>query len=305
MTTDLVKLLNERKNSAQERFEKLRNETNQESFKKNDERFWRPEVDKAGNGMAIIRFLDTPPGEDSPWVRLWSHAFKGPTGQWYIENSRTTLGENDPVGELNSKLWNSGDEKAKDVARAQKRKLTYTSNILVVSDSKNPENEGKVFLFSYGKKIYDKIKDLMSPQFEDEKPINPFDFYTGANFRLKIRNVEGYRNYDKSEFDKPSELFDGDAEKIAEVWGACHKLKPLIDASQFKPYEVLKARLETVCNGDVAVPKSAVNGGVADNDDEIDFEAAAGIKTKPAQKASTPVADDIDEFRSMMPDDDE
>ena len=164
-----------------------------------DERFWQPEVDAAGNGYAVIRFLDTPAvdGEDGlPWVQIWSHGFQGPGG-WYIENSLTTLGKTDPVSEYNTVLWNSGIEANKEIARKQKRKLTYIANVLVISDAKRPQNEGKVFLFKFGKKIFDKIKEQLEPQFQDEKPMNPFDFWKGANFKVKIRNVEGYRNYDK------------------------------------------------------------------------------------------------------------
>ena len=178
--------------------EKIANPTtNQE-----DNRFWQPEVDKVGNGYAVIRFLPPSQGEDLPWVRIWNHGFQGPTGKWYIEDSLTTIGLPDPVSELNNQLWNSGNEADKDVARAQKRKLTYISNILVVTDPGRPDNEGKVFLFKFGKKIFDKIKDVADPQFQDEESVNPFDFWSGANFKLKIRKVEGYRNYDKSEFDK-------------------------------------------------------------------------------------------------------
>ena len=176
----------------------------------NDDRFWQPTVDKAGNGYAVIRLLPPPKGEELPWARVWNHGFQGPTGKWYIENSLTTLNLPDPVSELNSELWNSGVESNKDIARKQKRRLTYISNILVVKDPANPQNEGKVFLYKFGKKIFDKIKDVMQPQFEDEDPINPFDFWKGANLKLKIRNVEGYRNYDKSEFEPISPIAESD-----------------------------------------------------------------------------------------------
>ena len=173
-----------------------------------DERMWKPTVDKAGNGYAVIRFLPAGEGVDVPWARYWDHGFKGPQGQWYIEKSLTSIGLNDPVGEMNSLLWNSGIEADKDKARTQKRRLHYVSNILVVSDPGNPANEGKVFMYQYGKKIFDKIMDMMQPQFQDEEPVNPFDFWEGANFKLKIRQVEGYRNYDKSEFASTSALAD-------------------------------------------------------------------------------------------------
>ena len=222
--------------------------------RKDDDRFWTPEVDKAGNGYAVIRFLPPPQGEEFPFVRVWKHAFKGPTGKWYIENSLTTLGQNDPVGELNQQLWNSGTDANKEIARAQKRKLEYIVNILVVSDKNRPENEGKVFLFKFGKKIWDKIKDVTEPQFEDEDPINPFDFWEGANFKLKITNVAGYRNYDRSEFDRPSAVASDDA-KIEKIWGSQHSLQDFLNPRHFKSYDDRKRKLDMVLNvqGQVAV----------------------------------------------------
>ena len=177
-----------------------------------DDRFWRPELDKASNGFAIIRFLPASGDSELPWVRLWDHGFQG-QGGWYIENSLTTLNQKDPVSELNSKLWNSGTEKGKDIARKQKRRLHYIANILIVSDPKNPKNEGKVFLYKFGKKIFNKIQEAMQPEFEDESPVNPFDFWKGANFRLKVRKIAGFINYDKSEFDSPTPLLDGPVEE--------------------------------------------------------------------------------------------
>lgn len=211
-----------------------------------DDRIWKPNVDKAGNGYAVIRFLPAPEGEDLPWVRYWDHGFKGPTGKWYIENSLTSIGQQDPVSEMNSQLWNSGIESDKEVARQRKRRLHYVSNILVISDSANPENEGKVLLFKYGKKIFDKVMDVMQPQFEDETPVNPFDFWGGANFKLKIRNAEGYRNYDKSEFDGVTELFDGDEAKLEYVFNQLHSLKEFTDPENYKTYTELKKKLYDV-----------------------------------------------------------
>ena len=226
-----------------------------------DERLWKPELDKTGNGYAVIRFLPAVKGEDLPWAKLWNHAFQGPTGQWYIENSLTTLGQKDPVSEMNSAYWNSGVESDKEIARRQKRKLQYYSNIYVVSDSRHPEHEGKVFLFRFGKKIFDKITEAMKPEFEDETPINPFDFWEGANFKLKIRKVDGYWNYDKSEFEGPSAVFDND-EAIEELWNKQFPLKPFLAPENFKSYDELKAKLDRVLTGvrntgtaeDVAVP---------------------------------------------------
>jgi len=209
--------------------------------------FWKPEVDKAGNGMATIRFLDVSPedGEDSlPWVKIFSHGFQGPGG-WLIDNCLTTNNDKCPVCEHNSSLWNSGIEANKEIVRKQKRKLNYVVNVYIVSDPKNPENEGQVKLFKFGKKIFDKITEAMNPAFEDEKAINPFDYWTGANFKLKIRKVDGYQNYDKSEFESPSPLFKDDA-KIEEVWKSQHSLKLLVDEKEFKSYEDLKSRLDKV-----------------------------------------------------------
>jgi hypothetical protein len=217
----------------------------QQSNSRSDDRFWQPEVDKAGNGYAVIRFLAPPKGEELPWVRVWNHGFQGPTGKWYIENSLTTLNKADPVSELNTELWNSGSEANKEVARKQKRKLTYITNILIVKDAAHPENEGKVFLYKFGKKIFDKIKDVAEPQFEDEKPVNPFDFWEGANFKLKIRNVEGYRNYDKSEFDSVSPISEDDS-KIEAIWSKQYPLKEFLDPKNFKTYEELKKKLDMV-----------------------------------------------------------
>ena len=217
-----------------------------------DERLWKPELDKAGNGYAVIRFLPAIEGEDMPWAKIWNHAFQGPTGQWYIENSLTTVGQKDPVSEHNTRLWNTGLESDKEIARKQKRKLQYFSNIYVVTDKLHPENEGKVFLFRYGKKIFDKLMEAMQPAFPDETPINPFDFWEGANFRLKIRKVDGYWNYDKSEFEKPSKL-DEDDNKIEEIWKKQYSLNDFTAATNFKSYEELKTRLDAVLSGTVSV----------------------------------------------------
>ena len=209
-----------------------------------DDRLWKLEVDKSGNGYAVIRFLPAPDGEDLPFVKLYSHAFQGPGG-WYIENSLTTLGQKDPVSEYNSQLWNNGTDAGKEAARKQKRKLTYISNIYVVKDPANPENEGKVFLYKYGKKIFDKLTAAMQPEFEDEEAIDPFDFWQGANFKLKAKNVAGYRNYDSSEFTAVTPLLDDD-DALEAVWKKENSLKEFVDADQFKSYDDLKKRLEYV-----------------------------------------------------------
>ena len=206
-----------------------------------DDRLWKPEMDKSGNGYAVIRFLPAPDGEDLPWVKLFSHAFQGPGG-WYIENSLTTVGGKDPVGDLNRSLWNSGNESDKDIVRRQKRKLSFYANIYVVKDPANPQNEGEVFLYKFGKKIFDKIMDVMQPEFEDETPINPFDFWAGANFKLKLQKKDGFWNYDKSEFDSPAPLLDDD-DALEALWKKQHSLTAFVAADQFKTYDELKRRL--------------------------------------------------------------
>ena len=211
-----------------------------------DDRIWKPTVDKAGNGYAVLRFLPATEGVELPWVRYWDHGFKGPTGQWYIENSLTSIGQADPVGELNSRLWNSGIEADKETARRQKRRLHYVANVLIVSDPGNPSNEGKVMLYKFGKKIFEKIMDAMQPDFADEKPVNPFDMWEGADFKLKIRNVEGYRNYDKSEFTTPSALYDGDDSRLEDLYSKLHNLGEFTDPKNYKSYDELKAKLMRV-----------------------------------------------------------
>ncbi len=227
---------------------KIQATSEKKSYK--DDRFWRPELDKASNGYAVIRFLPAPPNEDLPWAKLYTHGFQG-KGGWFIENSRTTFGEKDPVSEMNSELWNSGIESDKDIARARKRKLQYISNILVISDPANPQNEGKIFLYKFGKKIFDKIQEAMEPEFADEKAVNPFDLWDGANFKLKVRKISGFINYDKSEFDSPSELFDGDDTQLEELWKKQYSLTAFTDPSNFKSYDELKQRLMEVVGDDI------------------------------------------------------
>lgn len=280
MATNFAEL----KRSRNKDLEKLTNEVtklnSKEDGKKSyeDTRFWKPVVDKAGNGFAVLRFLPAPEGEDMPWVQVFSHSFQGPTGQWYIENSLTTLNKKDPVSEYNTQLWNSGADSDKDIARKQKRKLSYTANVYIVKDPANPDNEGKVFLFKFGKKIFDKINDLMNPEFEDETPVNPFDLWEGANFKLKIRKVEGYQNYDKSEFDSSSPLSDDDDE-LERIWKAEHKLKEFIGESNFKSYDELKAKLNKVLGLDGGAPVSKPAGPAV--------RAAESEVTKPVAKKAT------------------
>ena len=267
----------------------------QEKKSYKDERLWKPEMDKSGNGFAVIRFLPAVKDEDMPWAKVWNHAFQGPTGQWYIENSLTSVGDKDPVSEHNTKLWNSGLESDKEIARKQKRKLQYFSNIYVVTDKLHPENEGKVFLFRYGKKIFDKLMEAMQPQFPDETPINPFDFWEGANFRLKIRKVDGYWNYDKSEFESPTALFDTD-DKIEEVWGKQYPLAEFTAPTNFKSYDELKTRLDAVLSGTVSV------GNVADRMEDEPI-AAPKIDTK---EVSAPIdaGPKVSDYRKEPSDDD-
>jgi len=261
---------------------------------KDDTRFWQPEVDKSGNGMAVIRFLAAPAadGDDAlPWVRLFSHGFQGPGG-WLIDNCLTTLNEKCPVCDHNSVLWNSGIEANKEIVRKQKRKLNYIANILVISDPKRPENEGQVKLFKFGKKIFDKISETMNPEFPDEKPVNPFDFWEGANFKLKIRNVEGYRNYDKSEFESPEALFDGDDSKLEELWKSEYSLKEFLEKKNFKSFDQLKSRLDKVLGfeGSITSIKSKADDEVVSKFDD------AEILNK---KSSIGDDEDLDYFKSL------
>lgn len=256
-----------------------------------DERFWKPELDKSGNGYAVIRFLPAPDGEEMPWAKVWSHAFKGPGGQWYIENSLTTLGKDDPVGELNRELWNSGRDSDKEIARAQKRKLSYYSNIYVVQDPAHPENEGRVFLYKFGKKIFDKLVEAMQPAFADETPVDPFNFWKGADFKLKIRKVDGYWNYDKSEFAGPGTLGNFDDDKLESIWKEGHSLADFEDPKNFKSYEQLQARLNLVL-GKGAAPAPRV-----DEQDEAVFDTPTGGFNDPDITAGKSWGQEVSDFR--------
>lgn len=259
---DFAALKKNRSKSLDKLNKQLENISQKSYSDPNEGKFWKPTRDTAGNGFAIIRFLPAPGEEEMPFVRIWDHGFQGPTGLWYIENSLTTINQDDPVSEFNSKLWNSGVESDKEQARKQKRRLKYVSNIYVIKDSAHPENEGKVFLYAYGKKIFDKLNDLMNPEFPDEQPVNPFDLWEGANFRLKIRQYEGYANYDKSEFEAPSALFDDD-EQLESVWKQEHSLQELVDPKNFKSYGELKAKLYRV----LALGEEPSTPSTAEDDD--------------------------------------
>ena len=272
----------------QKELEKIANPEKEKTSYQEDTRYWRAAVDKAGNGYAVVRFLPAIEGEELPWVRVFSHGFQGPSGRWYIENSLTTLGKSDPVSDANNELWNSGSEANKELARKRKRRLNYISNILVVKDPANPENEGKTFLFKYGKKIFDKINDVMFPAFADEQAVNPFDFWKGANFKLKIRKVEGFTNYDKSEFEGIAELFEGDDDKIETVWKGQHSLQQFVDPSNFKPYEELKKKFDeiigntsgTVSNVTETVLEHAEKFGPAGGANDIPIEQPVSTDEK-------------------------
>jgi hypothetical protein len=255
---------------ARGNFESLTKEIekqNKKGYDKEDDRFWQCAVDKAGNGSAVIRFLPAPQGEDIPWVKMYTHGFKGPTGKWYIENSRTTIGEADPVTELNNELWSSKVKENEDIARAQKRKLNYYSNVLIISDPANPENEGKVKLFRYGAKIFEKLNAAMEPEFEDDPRFNPFDFWEGANFRLKITRVDKYANFDKSSLAAQTPVSDDDAE-LQKIWDQCASLKAIIAPDQFKSYEELQKRLNFVL-ATSAPGKNAEQSEVSEEDQEF------------------------------------
>lgn len=283
MTTSFSAL----KQARSKQFEKLNSQLKSmnSNASSNEDEYWKLDVDKAGNGYAVFRFLPAPQGEDMPFVRVWDHGFQGPGG-WYIENSLTTIDQDDPVSEYNSKLWNSGIESDKDIARKQKRRLGFHANIYVIKDPANPQNEGKVFKYKFGKKIFDKLNDLMNPQFEDEQAINPFDFWEGADFKLKARNVEGYRNYDKSEFAEPAPMTGPDGkplsdEKLEEIWNQQYSLKEIVDPKNFKSYDELKAKLYKVL---------ALDGGThaptrtAEDDDGMEMDYTPRFKERSAPK---------------------
>ena len=303
--TDFGSLKKNRNNSLEKLNAQLEKISAKSYSDPNEGKFWKPVRDKAGNGFAVIRFLPAPQGEEMPFVRIWDHGFQGPTGQWYIENSLTTLGQDDPVSELNSKLWNTGVEADKDQARKQKRRLKYVANIYVVKDQANPDNEGKVFLYAFGKKIFDKLNDLMNPTFEDEDPVNPFDLWEGANFRLKIRQFEGYPNYDKSEFDSPTPLFDDDSE-LEGVWKQEHSLQELLDPKSFKSYSELKTKLYRVLDlaAESVEPSAPSAYESTDENDDLNLNNfKTEYATQPAvAETSSPVADDDDDDLAIFKD---
>jgi ElaB/YqjD/DUF883 family membrane-anchored ribosome-binding protein len=286
------------KRNRQSQFEKLTTELTKmtTSGPTEDTRFWKPTLDKAGNGSAVIRFLPAPQNEDQAFIRYFEHAFKGPGG-WYIEKSLTTFGEADPVSEYNSKLWNSGIDSQKEVARKQKRKLVFVANILVISDPGNRNNEGHVFLFKFGKKIFDKINDQMFPQFEDQKKVNPFDFWEGANFRLRVYKDGQYPNYDKSKFDEPSQISDIDDE-LEVLWKKQHPLMPLVDRSAFKSYDELKARMDKVLSAaklDVPGETSRSRQAAQLAEDEEDFMNPLPTESAPRGRTLETKTADVEE----------
>jgi len=265
----------------------------------NEGKMWKPTRDKAGNGFAVIRFLPAPTGEDFPFVRIWDHGFQGPTGLWYIENSLTTLDRDDPVSEYNSKLWNSGVEEDKAEARKMKRRLKYVSNILVVSDPSNPQNEGKVFLYQYGAKIFGKLQELLNPQFEDETAADPFNMWEGANFRLKIQKVAGYPNYDKSVFDTPSAISDDDSE-LERIFNEEHSLKELVDPKNFKSYDDLKTKFYRV----LALDQAPSTPNTAEEVDDLDMSSFGGNAPEPTLNVM-PESQSTAPSMSMNDDDDD
>lgn len=314
MTTSFASLKKSRSSSFDKLNSQLQKMNTQGGSNSEQDDYWKLEVDKAGNGYAVLRFLPAPKGEDMPFVRIWDHGFQGPGG-WYIENSLTTIGQDDPVSEYNSKLWNSGVDSDKDLARKQKRRLGYTANVYVVKDPANPQNEGKVFKYKFGKKIFDKLNDVMNPQFPDEAPINPFDFWEGANFNLKARNVEGYRNYDKSDFSSPGPLTnpsgtDLSDEELEAVWESQHSLQELVDPKNFKSYDELKAKLYKVLalDGSSHAPQNTAE----DDEGEMDFTPKFKSQEAPKQEeAASPLEsrfadesddDTLDFFKSLADD---
>ena len=277
-------------------FEKIANPESSGGKKSyQDDRIWKLEADKAGNGTATLRFLPKTEGDELPWVRIFNHSFQGPTGKWYIENSLTTLGEKDPVGELNSKLWNSGSDANKEIARKQKRKLSYICNVLIISDPKHPENEGQVRLFKFGKKIFDKIMDKARPTFEDEKPVNVFDPFEGADFKLRMRIVDGYANYDQSTFMEPSELAGGDEEKMVEILNKSYRLSEFLDRKNFKSFEDLSKKLSDVLDGEAGVGKSAAALSEDEDYTPPTRSTTTTVASKPVSVSKAPEINDDDE----------
>ena len=286
-----------RAGSLTEKLMKKVEKLNEKGGGSSDDRLWKPAVDKAGNGYAVIRFLPAHANCELPWTQVWSHAFQGPGG-WYIENSLTTIGKDDPVGELNRSLWNSGNDSDKEVARKQKRKLSYYANIYVVKDSANPENEGRVALYKFGKKIFDKITAAMQPEFDDEDPINPFDFWKGANFKLKIKNVAGYWNYDSSEFARPTPLSEDDDE-MEQIYNKICDLSEFTAPDQFKSYDDLKKRLDAVLGAkqQLRKPEPELDDEDSDRgsvDDELTRLASAASSKAPVVEETTTDEDEDD-----------
>jgi len=273
-----IKTLSALKKQSKKTFEKISTELDnmtKSSYNNDDDRFWQPTVDKHGNGFAIIRFLPAPQGEDVPVVRYYDHGFQGPTGQWYIEKSLTSIGKDDPVSEMNSDLWNTGLESNKEIVRKRKRKVRYVSNIQVVKDSDNTENEGKVFLYRFGTKIFEKIKNAMHPEFEDEEPFNPYDFWDGAEFKLKIRKKDGFRNYDASEWGDKKPIADDDDE-IQKIWDSEYSLGEFLDPSTYKTYDELKARLNKILGTNAG--RSGDTVADAGETDDIDTSAMDSVE---------------------------
>lgn len=296
------------KKSRSKEFEKLHSQLQKmnSTGPQDDDRFWKLEVDKAGNGYAIIRFLPAPKGEDMPFIRMWDHGFQGPGG-WYIENSLTTIGQDDPVSDYNSKLWNSGIESNKDIVRKQKRRLNYYANIYVVKDEANPDNEGKVFIYKFGKKIYDKLNEAMNPEFEDEEAMNPFDFWSGADFKLKARQVDGWRNYDKSEFTTPGVLADKNGtelsdEELEKIWEQEYPLQEFLDPKNFKTYEELQAKLFRVLGEDSDnVPSAPHEAAEPKEQKEMESSISSTYDEEPTSEMDED--DDLSFFKQLSEED--
>jgi hypothetical protein len=297
MATSISELKKRKNKRFEDLKDKLENNNSSKSYKNNDERFWYPDVDKSGNGFAIIRFLDSPKGEDDPYIKLFSHSFQGPNG-WFIENCPTSINKSCTLCDYNRRLWNSGIESDKNIVRNQKRKLTYISNILVIKDPQNPENEGTVRLFKFGQKVFAKIQDQMKPEFEDEEPTNIFDFWEGSNFRLKIRQVDGYRNYDKSEFDSPSAIYEDDDE-IEKLWNKEHLLQTFLDPSNFKSQEEIYSRLTLVLGFDPLDETLYRPGDVVNSSRKT--ETAETKMEEQVQSSQSNEEDVPDAFKKSMP----
>lgn len=261
-----------------------------------DGRMWTPTQDDAGNALAVIRFLPSLKADQLPWVKVYTHGFQGSTGRWYIEKCLTTIGADDPVCNYTRKLWNRGDDEGKELARKYKRKLSYYSNVLVVNDPKHPENEGKVFLFRYGAKIFAKITSMMMPELDSDPSVDVFDPDVGANFRLRVKRVAGYANYDDSAFQAPSPISKDD--KVLDgILSAAYDLGEFLKPESYKSFDELDAKFHDVLQVE-GKPETATREATWDKPEAETWDEpkAKSVRAPRAESkpAPEPVMDDDD-----------